>query len=107
MAFIKGIANVSFGTGAGGHMVDDGTVRVNAARISARVHTLVGLASLGSLAVRVKHALWPAAEIRVTEEPVRAGADAGVAADAGPGARPAGARLALVRRRRRRRCGSI
>ena len=107
MALIKGIADVSFGTGTGRHMVDDSTVRVNATSIPARVHTLVGLAGLCSLAVRIKHALWPAAEIRVTEESFRTGTDAGVASNAGPGARPARAGLTLVGRWRRRRCGWI
>ena len=99
MALIKSISNISFGTGAGWHVIDDRTVGIDPTGVGARIHALVPLAGGRSRAVGVQHALWPAAEVRVTEQTVGAGTGTLTGAHSRACTRPTGAGLAEVRSR--------
>ena len=84
------IAAVAGQAGAGGDVVDDPALGVEAAGAGAGVHTFVVRAAQPPPAVRVQHALGAAGQRGVAEQPGRAGA--GAAGRPGPRHRPRPAR---------------
>ena len=82
-------------------MVDDPALRVESTHAGAGVHAVLADAGEAGHAVRVDHALWPAARVRVAEVLWPAAADAGAAAHAGVSIGTARVRVARVSGRRR------
>ena len=84
--------------GAGGDVVDDPALGVEAACAGAGVQTLVVRTAQPPPAVRVQHALGSAGQRGVAEQPGRAGAGAAGSAGSRHRPRPARARPAGVSR---------